>query len=527
MNPSFVKENVKVSTHSARIDLSRLVAMCVIATALIGGALSLVPLKADAASFEVTGWIPYWRTATGTADTLPHLDKLTEVNPFVYTLKQDGTLKDNGELDKEPWLSFIAEAKKKGVRVIPTVMSGDSELMHRILSNQRTRIALEDEITALVKVKGYDGIDIDFEGKLAKTRPYFSTFLKGLYMRMGQKWVMCTIETRLPHADQYYGVPIPPGAGEYSNDLVEINKYCDRVRIMAYDQQGIDRKLQSEYDARGELYAPVGDPAWIEKVVNHMSKDIPKHKMLIGVPTYGYEYAVTAYAGTQYVYDILWTFNPGWAVPLASQYGIAPQRNQTGELYFTYFPNTASTTAGFTLGPNSALLASAAASQFAQANNSNLTFRMMTWPDAQSVKVKVDLAKRLGVRGISIFKFDGGQDPNIWAALAGVATPNTPGTPSSGGSGAVSGTQLTRTLVLGSTGEDVRMLQRILNSDADTRIAASGVGSSGQETTRFAGMTLSAVRKFQVKHGIAQAGQLGYGVVGPMTRAKLNSLLAN
>src|SRR3990167_10952053 len=121
-----------------------------------------LPLPASAASdtkLEVTGWIPYWRTATGTADTLPHLDKLTEVNPFVYTLKQDGTLKDNGELDKEPWLSFIAEAKKKGVRVIPTVMSGDSELMHRILSNQRTRIALEDEITALVKVKGYDGID--------------------------------------------------------------------------------------------------------------------------------------------------------------------------------------------------------------------------------------------------------------------------------------------------------------------------------------------------------------------------------
>src|SRR3989338_8013665 len=148
MNPSFVKENVKVSTHSARIDLSRLVAMCVIATALIGGALSLVPLKADAASFEVTGWIPYWRSATGTADVAPHLDKLTEVNPFVYTLKQDGTLHDNGTLDEEPWKSFIAEAQAKGVRVIPTVMSGDPELMHRILSDTTRRIALEDEIAA-------------------------------------------------------------------------------------------------------------------------------------------------------------------------------------------------------------------------------------------------------------------------------------------------------------------------------------------------------------------------------------------
>src|SRR5436309_1250163 len=46
--------------------------------------------------FEVTGWIPYWRAATGTADTIPHLNELTEVNPFVYTLKSDGTIADNG-----------------------------------------------------------------------------------------------------------------------------------------------------------------------------------------------------------------------------------------------------------------------------------------------------------------------------------------------------------------------------------------------------------------------------------------------
>jgi len=37
-------------------------------------------------SFEVTGWIPYWRGATGTADVMPHLDELTEINPFVYSV---------------------------------------------------------------------------------------------------------------------------------------------------------------------------------------------------------------------------------------------------------------------------------------------------------------------------------------------------------------------------------------------------------------------------------------------------------
>jgi spore germination protein YaaH len=389
----------------------------------------LAPVGASAATvFEVTGWIPYWRSATGTADTLPHLDKLTEVNPFVYTVKTDGTFADNGKLDAEPWKSFIATAKEKKVRVIPTIMWSDRANMYRILSNQKTRIALEDRIAALVKEKGYDGIDIDFENKSAETRDYFSTFLKGLYMRMGKKWVMCTIEARTPVADRYPDGRAPADASVYANDFKEINKYCDRVRLMAYDQQRVDLALANSAASSSRPYAPVADPAWVEKVVALASKDIKKSKILIGVPTYGYEYSVTAYKGPlgpdgkptpDYIYDILWTFNPGYAIPLASQYGITPERNAEGEMFFTYVPASTSTNP-VSLGPGSAMLAASAAAAYADMYNSNLSFRLMQWSDAQSIAGKIALAKKLGVRGISIFKLDGGQDPALWGVLAGV-----------------------------------------------------------------------------------------------------------
>jgi len=487
---------------------------------------AIVPVPAQAAtSFEISGWIPYWRTATGTADVMPNLDSLTEINPFVYTLKQDGTLSDNGKLDEEPWKSFIVQARSKGVRVIPTVMSSDRALMERILGNQKTRVALEDEIAGLVKEKGYDGIDIDFEGKSYETRDSFSTFLKGLYQRMGKKWVMCTIETRIPLADQYYGVEQPAGAGQYANDLKAINKYCDRVRIMAYDQQGIDLKLKE--DAGPRLYAPVGDPAWVEKVVSHMSKDIPKSKILIGIPTYGYEYAVTTYANNEYVYDVLWTFNPGYAGPLAQQYGITPERAYWGEMAFSYVPLGGSTTPPVS-GATQALAVAAAASGLATQHNTNLTFRYVVWPDEVSVQQKIDLAKKLGVRGVSVFKFDGGQDPDIWRVLASAgASKDKPGGPvAASASGAGGGSTFARALSLGSVGADVQTLQLILNRDAATRIAASGPGAPGQETTRFGALTLRALQKFQEKHGIASAGKAGYGTVGPATRAKLNELAA-
>lgn len=521
----------------------------------------LLPGQASAqtSGFEITGWIPYWRQATGTADALPHLDKLTEVNAFVYTLKQDGTLSDNGNLDAEPWLSFHAAAKAKGVRVIPTVMSGDRTLMNRILNNPAERKALVDEIIRTVNQKNFDGIDIDFEGKSADSRDGFSAFLRELQAGLGNKWLMCTIETRIPLADQYFGVTsLPAGAGEYSNDLKAINAACDRVRLMAYDQQRIDRSVNAQWDARGELYGPVGDPAWVEKVVNHMSQDIPKSKMLIGIPTYGYEYAVTAYANNEYVYDILWTFNPGYAWPLAAERNITPARAAWGEMHFTYIANTPTTTPS-NLGSSGGLLAAAAASTFATQNNSNTTFRYLVWPDAGAIQQKIDLAKRLGVRGVSVFKFDGGQDPGMWntftgvrgaieqkvapapapvpssdlaslqaqiqalqAQLAAMTGGTPPGSTPSTASGRVA---LTRAFAIGARGEDVRTLQMILNSNAATRIAASGAGSPGAETTLYGSLTRAAVQKFQVKHGIAKPGASGYGNVGPKTRAKLNEIL--
>jgi len=379
----------------------------------------LLPFSADAAQykpFEVSGWIPYWRTATGTADALLHLDSLTEVNPFVYTLKSDGTFLDNGKLDEEPWLTLRAEAKKKNIRFVPTIMTSNGELLHTLLKNAKSRIALEDRIAALVKEKGFDGIDIDFEGKKAATKDYFSTFLKGLAMRMPKHWIMCTIETRTPVADRYYGATPPPDATTYANDFKAINKYCDRVRLMAYDQQGVDVKLATEYASSSQLYAPIGDPAWVEKVVNLAAKDISKKKLMIGIPTYGYEFGVTVYSGPEYVYDPLWTFNPRYATETAALYGITPYRAPWGEMAFSYAPAATSTIATSTVGILGVATAYAAA-DFAQAFNSNLNFRLMVWPDAESVRQKVALAKKLGVRGVSIFKIDGGEDPNIWSVL--------------------------------------------------------------------------------------------------------------
>jgi hypothetical protein len=76
-------------------------------------------------------------------------------------------------------------------------------------------------------------------------------------------------------------------------------------------------------------------------------------------------------------------------------------------------------------------------------------------------------------------------------------------------------------LKLGVRNSEVKNLQVFLNADADTRVAVSGAGSSGNETTYFGAATQSAVKKFQTKYGISPVA----GYWGSISRAKANELL--
>ncbi|HDL74910.1 MAG TPA: hypothetical protein ENH06_00800, partial [bacterium] len=81
----------------------------------------------------------------------------------------------------------------------------------------------------------------------------------------------------------------------------------------------------------------------------------------------------------------------------------------------------------------------------------------------------------------------------IDALLAQLSTLQSQLTVLEGGStGTVAGCTITsfdRALSIGDTGDDVNCLQVVLNSDSDTQVADSGVGSPGNETSYFGSLT--------------------------------------
>lgn len=345
---------------------------------------------AQSSAFEYSGWIPYWKIDEGIANATANLNKLKEINPFGLSITNDGALFDGSlHLEEVLWQDLQKLAKAKKIRFIPTIMWSDSEAMHEILSDPFKRSQLVDQIVANVNEYDWSGIDLDFEGKKAETKDHFSAFLKELYKKMGKKWVMCTIEARTPLERRYDTIPDDI---EYANDFAQINKYCDRVRIMTYDQQRADLTANR---AGGDPYIPISDPKWVEAVIKLAKKDISSKKLVIGVATYGAEWDTTPLT-KGFSYKKLWSVNQKYALDLASQKGLIPQRNRAGEMSFSYIE---------------------AAPNATSASATPWSFRTVWWSDAESIRQKIALAKKLGVRGVAVFKIDGGEDPQMWKYL--------------------------------------------------------------------------------------------------------------
>ncbi len=91
------------------------------------------------------------------------------------------------------------------------------------------------------------------------------------------------------------------------------------------------------------------------------------------------------------------------------------------------------------------------------------------------------------------------------------------------------GSVFSRFLKDGMRGEDVRTLQKLLNKDADTRVAETGAGSIGMETDYFGAKTISAVKKFQEKYRKEVldpiGAPVGTGIFGAMTQKKLINII--
>ncbi len=204
------------------------------------------------------------------------LPYLTYLSIFSYKLNNDGTLID---INDEPLINLAKRYRTSPLMVVTNTTkegSFSSDLISNILNDPNKSNQLANDIINKMKVKGYRGINIDFEYVYPKDKIVFEAFIRNLYNKVKNEknYVMLVALAPKKMANQQ-------GILYESHDYNFIGKNTDYAVLMTYEW--------------GYTYGPAMPVAPINlvtEVVNYALTEMGPNKIFLGVPNYGYDFTL-------------------------------------------------------------------------------------------------------------------------------------------------------------------------------------------------------------------------------------------
>jgi spore germination protein len=244
--------------------------------------------------------------------TLPYL---TFLSIFSYEVNADGTLKT---INDQPLIDAARAAGVAPVMVITNLSESgfSSDLAKTILTNPEIQDKLLNNVVANMKAKNYQGLDIDFEYIYPENREDYNNFLRKTVNRL--RPLGYTITSALA----------PKTSADQKGLLYEAHDYpvhgalLDHVILMTYEWG---------YTFGPPLaVAPINE---IRKVLNYAVTAIPRDKILMGIPNYGYDWTLPYVEGSRAA-----TVTNTGAVDLALSEKASIQYNDVSKApYFNYY----------------------------------------------------------------------------------------------------------------------------------------------------------------------------------------------
>jgi|SRR5581483_14033 len=207
---------------------------------------------------------------------LKHADKIDILVPAWYST--DG----NGLVWGGPDPAVLKSAAEHHVPVMPIVALMNQADLHKLLTTQAAKSAFIDTLMSESKKNGYSGFQIDFENVNWTDKDLLSALVAETATALHRQHLQLTIAT-VPNAPGY------PGYSKYSHwlyanwrgsfDLKALAQSADLICLMTYDQ-----------NTRWTMPGPVAGYPWTVDNVNYALQFVPKEKLSMGIPLYGYHW---------------------------------------------------------------------------------------------------------------------------------------------------------------------------------------------------------------------------------------------
>jgi spore germination protein YaaH len=288
---------------------------------------------------------------------------LNVISPTWFTLANEkGDMEDRGSLSYSNW------AHKNGYKVWALVDNKfESEMTNKLLNNAAARTRFIEALISNAKKYRIDGLNIDFENMYIKDKNAFTQFVKELHQKTKVKGLVLSVDVSV--------------IALYSNwsesfDRAALSKVVDYVALMAYDQHW----------GGSPVSGSVAQLSWVEQNLKKVLREVPKEKLLLGVP----------------FYTRLWKEEPvsGSTNTLVTSKAISME------------------VAEQTIAENNAIKTWDAVSgqYYATYKKGNATYKIWL-EEERSIKLKAELVNKYKLAGIASWKY-GLEKAEIWSTIA-------------------------------------------------------------------------------------------------------------
>ena len=290
---------------------------------------------------------------------------LTYLALFSYHANRDGTLTAP---PINPLPSVAAQTNASMAMVITNLENDQfsSDLARDILQSAAVQdLLLNNIISEAKRIGNTSDIHFDFERIPGDQREAYNNFLRKAVERLhAEGFTVSTALAPKTRADQ-------PGEWYVAHDYKAHGEIVDFVLLMTY-----------EWGYSGGPPLAVSPLPQVEEVVQYALTEIPSNKILLGQNLYGYDWTLPYVPGGPYAVAL----SPQRAIEVAKRYNAVIQFDNTAQApYFNYYDEQGRE-------------------------------HVVWFEDARSIQAKIDLVKRLNLRGIGYWKL-GLPFPQNWLLI--------------------------------------------------------------------------------------------------------------